>query len=67
MNLLKEKTRIMSFRINDKQLFKKYNKIPKKVEKLMRIEFQTKTAYGYDDKYIKTKIKTYKHYNYKFT
>ena len=59
MNLLKEKTRIMSFRINDKQLFKKYNKIPKKVEKLMRIEFQTKPAYGYDDKYIKTKIKTY--------
>ena len=49
----------MSFRINDKQLFKKYNKIPKKVEKLMRIEFRTKPDYGYDDKYIKTKIKTY--------
>ena len=52
-------TIIMSLRVNDEQLFKKYDKIRKKVEKLMRIDFESKPAYGYDDKYIKTKIKTY--------
>ena len=34
-------------------------KYGKKVEKLMRIDFESKSTYGYDDKYIKTKIKTY--------
>ena len=29
----------------------------KKVEKLMRIRFESKPTYCYDDKYIKTKIK----------
>ena len=47
----------MSFRINNKQLYKKYNKIWKKVEKLLKIDFESKTIYGDDDKYIKTKIK----------
>ena len=32
----------------------------KKIEKLMKIDFNNKTAYGDDDKYIKTKMKTYK-------
>ena len=34
----------------------------------MKIDFNTKTNYGDDDKYIKAKIKTYKgrQYNYKF-
>ena len=50
----------MSLMIKDKQLLKNYNKIWKKVEKLMKIDFNTKTTYGDDDKYIKTKIKTYK-------
>ena len=45
-------TIIMSLRVNDEQLFKKYNKIWKKVEKLMRIDFESKPTYGYDDKYI---------------
>ena len=36
-------------------------KYGKKIEKLMKIDFNTKTTYGDDDvKYIKTKIKTYK-------
>ena len=48
----------MSLRVNDEQLFKKYNKIPRKVEKLTRIDFENKPTYGYDDKFIKTKIKT---------
>ena len=51
----------MSLRVYDEQLFKKYNKIWKNVEKLMRIDFESKPIYGDDDdnKYIKTKIKTY--------
>ena len=33
----------------------------KKIERLMSINFESKTTYGYDDdKYIKPKIKTYK-------
>ena len=32
----------------------------KKIEKSMKIDFSTKTTYGDDDKYLKTKIKTYK-------
>ena len=31
-----------------------------KIEKLMKIGSNTKTTYGDDDRYIKTKIKTYK-------
>ena len=50
----------MSLMIQDIQLLKNYNKIWKKIEKLMKIDFNTKTTYGGDDKYIKTKIKTYK-------
>ena len=51
--------KIMSLRANNEQLFKKYNKIRKKVEKLMRLDFESKPFYGDDDEYIKTKIKTY--------
>ena len=43
--------------IKDIQLLKTYNKIWKKTGKLMKIDFNTKTTYGDDDKYIK-KIKT---------
>ena len=47
--------------IKDTQLLKNYNKIWKKIEKLIKIDFNTKTTYGEgDDKYIKTKIRTYK-------
>ena len=49
----------MSFRANNKQLLKNYNKIWEKVEKLMRIDFESKPVYGDDDKYIKAKIKLY--------
>ena len=46
--------------IKDKKLLKNYNKIWKKIERLMSIDFDSKTIYGDDNKYIKTKIKTYK-------
>ena len=48
---------IMSFRVNDKQLLKNYNRIWEKVEKLLKVDFESKPVYGDDDKYIKTKIK----------
>ena len=47
----------MSFRVEDKQLLKNYNKIWEKFEKLTKIDFESKPVYGYDDKYLKTKIK----------
>ena len=50
----------MFIMIKDIQLLKNYNKIWKKIEKLMKIDFNTKATYGDDDKYIKTKIKTSK-------
>ena len=49
----------MSFKISDKQLLKKYNQIWKRVEKLLKIEFDSEPVYGDSDKYIKTKIKIY--------
>ena len=49
----------MSFRVNNKQLLKNYIKVWEKIEKLMRIDFESKPVYGDDDQYIKTKIKIY--------
>ena len=46
--------------IKDMQLLKSYNKIWKKIEKLIKIDFNTETTYGDDDKYIKARIKTCK-------
>ena len=51
---------IMSFKINNKQLLKKNNQIWKRVEKLLKIEFDSQPVYGDNDKYIKPKIKIYK-------
>ena len=52
----------MSLTVKDKQLLENYSKIwKKKFEELMKIDFNTETTYGDDDdKYIKTKAKTYK-------
>ena len=49
----------MSYKISDKQLLRKYNQIWKKVEKLLKIEFNREPVHGNDEKYKKTKIKTY--------
>ena len=49
----------MSLRANNKQLLKNQNKIEEKVEKQMRVDFESKPVYGDDDKYIKTKIKIF--------
>ena len=39
----------MSFRVNDKRLLKNYNKILKKVEKIMKMDFERKPVYGDDE------------------
>ena len=49
----------VSFRVSNKQLLKNYNKIWKKKWKVNEINFESKTVYGDDNKYIKTKIKIY--------
>ena len=49
----------MSFRVNNEPLLENYNKIWEKVEKLMRIDFESEPVYGDDDNYMKTKIKIY--------
>ena len=49
----------MSFKISNKQLLKKYNKIWKKFKRLLNIKFDSESVYGDNSKYTKTKIKTY--------
>ena len=49
----------MSFKISNQQLLKKYNKIWKRVKKSLKTEFDSKPAYGDNDKYTKTEIKIY--------
>ena len=49
----------MPFRVKDKQLLKNYNKIWQKVEKLIKMDSESKPVYGDNDKYTKTNIKTY--------
>ena len=49
----------ISFKINGKQLSKKYNQIWKKIKNLLNIKFDSEPVYGDNDKYIKTKIKIY--------
>ena len=60
INKFDENKITMSLMIKDERLLKNNKKIWKIIEKLMKIDFNTKTTYGDDDKYIKTKIKTYK-------
>ena len=47
----------MSFKVSDKKLLKKYNKIWERVSNLLSIKFDSRPVYGDNDKYIKTKIK----------
>ena len=54
-----ESNTTMSLKISNKQLLKKYNQIWRRVEKLLKIEFDSKPVYGNDDKCIKTKIIMY--------
>ena len=49
--------RLMSFRIDDEKLSQKYKTISTKIEDLKNIELNTLPVY--DDRYIKSKIRTY--------
>ena len=50
----------MSFRANNNQLLENYNEMWERVEKLLRIDFESKHVYSDDDdKHIKTEIKIY--------
>ena len=49
----------MSFKISGKELLQKYNQIWKKVKGLLNIKFNSENVDGDNNKYIKTKIKTY--------
>ena len=42
-------TIIMPFKVKDRQLLKNYNKIRKKIKRLMSIDFDSKPVYGNDD------------------
>ena len=55
----------MSFIVKDKQLL--CIKIWETIEELMKINFESKPVYGEDVKYIKTKIKTCRQHNHKFS
>ena len=49
--------KLMSFHIDDKKLLEKYKAIWTKIEDLKNIELNALPVY--DDRYIKTKIRTY--------
>ena len=49
----------MPFKVDDNKLLKKYNRIWEIISNLLNIEFDSEPVYGDNDKYIKTKMKTY--------
>ena len=54
----------MPFKIKVKQLLKKYNQIWKRVEKLLKRNFNSEPVYGDNDKYIKN---IQRQHDYKFS
>ena len=54
-----DSNKTMSFKVIDKKLLKKYKKVWERVSSLMIIELDSKPVSGDNDKYIKTKIKSY--------
>ena len=51
--------KIISFKVIDKKLLKKYTKIWNKIKSLMSVEFDSEPVYGDNDKYIHTKLRIY--------
>ena len=56
-----DSNKAMSFKGIDNKLLKEYTKIWEKVSNLMNIKFDSEPVYGDNDKYIKAKIKLYRH------
>ena len=54
-----DSNKTMLFKIIDKGLLKRYIKIWERINSLTGKEFDSETVYGDNDKYIRTKIKSY--------
>ena len=54
-----DSNKTMPFKVIDKKLFIKYTKVWERVSSLINIELNSKPAYNDNDKFIKTKIKSY--------
>ena len=54
-----DSNKAISFKVIDKKLLKKHTKIWERVSSLTNIKFDSESVYGDNDKYIKTKIKSY--------
>ena len=54
-----DSNKTMYFKVIDKGLLKRYIKTWKRISSLIGKEFDSEPVYGDNDKYIKTKIKTY--------
>ena len=57
----------MSFKTTEKQLFKKYNQIWKRVEKLLKIKFESEPVHDDDDKYTQKTKNIWWWCDYKFS
>ena len=55
-----DSNKTIPFKFNDNNLLKKYSRIWKQISSLMDIEFDSDLVHGDNDKYIKTKIKTFR-------
>ena len=54
-----ESNKIVSFKISDNKLLKKYTQIWEKVTNSLNLKFDSEPVYGDNNKYIKTEIKIY--------
>ena len=54
-----DSNKIMSFKVTDNKLLKKYTKIWGRINNLIGKYFSSEPVYGDNEKYIKTKIKSY--------
>ena len=51
--------KMMPFRVNDKKMLKKYNKIWDTIGDLLDMKFDSYPVYGDNEKYVKAKIRMY--------
>ena len=54
-----DSNKTMPFKVIDNKLLRKYTKIWETVNSLMNVESDSEPVYGDNDKYIKTKVKSY--------
>ena len=54
-----DSNKTISFKVSDNKLLKKYTKIWGRISNLMNMKSDSEPVYGDNDKYIKTKIKSY--------